>query len=403
MARMPEYVQYFLDCAVETGEMTPCGGIAVREWGDGAAAQRLIDGDGPRREIAFSLEKYGVECALKHATVEEQRSLRAAAYLWLSYHASMHAEMIAAWAYTDCTVGGCREAWVPWSRRCVEPDWRPARRLTDRRLARRYVHSDVEVIHVRRLIHLASTTLPRPDSTAESRLVYALVNRDREIEFAELRRNILRDKERARVPDKSQRKSLRRAALVAATLLGAPAVSAFAAGGPVDVRCGELSLKVTKASTVHHDDHGALRLVIVDDEGAELGKLCWYVPGVNALDQLAALKMYADTDPDEVLSTGNVYDVTDRGTTNPTLLARRERRTASSDFALDVFERQNAVAEQFFGPDYARHVEEFEENHGRLKEEFVANYSNLYRREYLNFVLWRHKRDYYAAQNSREK
>jgi hypothetical protein len=186
-------------------------------------------------------------------------------------------------------------------------------------------------------------SLPWPETLRESRLVKLLMTaaseelrlkHQRGLRDAEIRcfgDRMFKDKRPYRIIKQELHKNRRavvKAASIVAAVLGAPAVSAFAAGNPIEIRSERMVLEVRPKGGVFTSGHGSSGVMIKSLDGQELGNLCVYFDKTPALDQLAAFAMHmAAGEEDAILSTGNLFGVTEAGADHPLLKGRIKPQT----------------------------------------------------------------------------
>ncbi len=117
--------------------------------------------------------------------------------------------------------------------------------------------------------------------------------------------------------------------------------------------------------------HGGLNITLRDKAGNSLADLCLYFEDTPVIEQVAAIAMHlACGEEQELLTTGNVSNVTSAGAIHPLIAERMKKR---SDDAEDL--------EQFIGratrnPRIRRFINE--ELHRELKMEYVDTMAQRY-------------------------
>lgn len=120
---------------------------------------------------------------------------------------------------------------------------------------------------------------------------------------------------------------IKRASVMAAALLGAGTVSAFARGEPIRIPGQEVAFELRSTSRLGHIGHGGVEVAIVSHDGKRLSKLCVYHDETPALDQLTAFALrIAAGDEREIISTGNLYAVEGNAADHPVLIERLNAR-----------------------------------------------------------------------------
>lgn len=352
---IPQSVQYFLDGACECHELLGCHLIALTLFGDRqrmadivagtvhrltpaeavARAEAIDAGQSPRRNwrgdrqsIALALADEAMSI-IRQCDEDEQRSYAALAYGHFRVIVRDHAEFFASWRYEDLTTGGAAKPFLKRWRldRTMQPTPALAGHLASAKAIRRYVKRDSECAHVRALYEtIAGLPLPS-DLSAGERLIAALNKR-----LQEQRVQLFRDIELKRPQPNTrlvrqaiaaQRKVTKRAAVMAAALLGASTVSAFARGEPVIIPGRDIAFRIVAAGRMDQIGHGALRVDLQSLEGQRLSGLCVYFEGTPALDQLTAIALHAAAGEEAaVIKTGNLYAIDAAAAGHPALAER---------------------------------------------------------------------------------
>jgi hypothetical protein len=370
--------QYFVDCALDQGEISAVGHNALLLWAEPGRAGAIID-DEPRRAagIGWTRGRKAICLALEdyaHALLEAQpsalrRSAMACAVIHMRSHVADLAEFAASWNFEDATTGGAalpfRKIWL-----CDDDFWptpRALRRLMSPRAIRRYVKRERQSIPHAREIADRLRRLPWPEQLGESRLMLDLLREGaaarrrahevalRAIESRVFARQHFEPPYRiVRQEQRRQRRMIVKSAAIATALLGASAVSAFARGEPVALRGETIVLQARAARTLGTIGHGALDLTLEHPDGAELGKLCCFFRETPALDQLAAFALhFAAGEERAVLETGNLYALRPEAIAHPLLAEKAIKRLAASARP-NRHERQQAAKSRYY--DATRHI-----------------------------------------------
>ena len=340
--------QYFMDSAAECGDVSTGCYNAISLWGAPERIDAIISvsraaGGRWRRglcAIGLELEDYALELARAHP-IEVQRSLVATAIIGMKYRIKENAEWLAGAHFEDSTTGGELRPYKSVSTRqysTFEPTKRDARRLRAPAAIVRYVDAeDQSVPHAGKQAQRI-LSLPQPDSLEETRIVLELLRaahdeirakHQRGLREAEIRcfgERMFDEKLPYRIVKQElhkKRRAIVKAASIVAAVLGASAVSAFAAGHPVEIRGEQMILEARPKGGVFAIGHGAFGVTLKSLEGVELGNLCVYFDKTPALDQLAAFAMHMAAGEDAaILETGNLFGVTAAGVDHPLLKGR---------------------------------------------------------------------------------
>lgn len=361
--------QYWIDCAVDAGDISAVAWNAIVLWGDRKKIEELIEAKtaayarrGWRHSLRYTalmVEDYGLDLTLAQP-IDIQRSMMACAVIFARRWIRDHAEIIADWNRTDSTTGGAlvEHKRAPLIDRNGLPTRRARRRIMAPKSIRRYVKLDDESLP--HLVDIAARLrrLPWPDSLSESQIIMALLDAQREEIRVKHERAVREAHARLfseptkpyRIVRQERRRSRRRiikAATIAAAVLGAPTVSAFARGESVEMRGEKMILAVKPKSSLGVNGHGGCDLTIKSLDGAALGKLCCYFESTPALDQLAAFALHmASGEEDAVLSAGNVYSITEAGAEHPLIIGRKTLPTISE--IASGYERDSIFREAYF-------------------------------------------------------
>ena len=133
-----------------------------------------------------------------------------------------------------------------------------------------------------------------------------------------------------KVETRKRRRATVRAAVLAAGVLGASQVSAFARGEPIHIDAGNLIVEATKTSCVTGIGHGAMRVNLLEPDRTHISGLCVY-QDLPVLDQLATLGLFAQAGQvDKVIDAGNLYNTAPNARTRLGM-KEPERATVSMD------------------------------------------------------------------------
>mgnify|MGYP000252198734 CR=1 FL=1 len=351
---LPGEVQYFIDGACEEHELLGCHHVALTLYGDRARLAEIVAGTVARIEPEDVIARAAVvdagrtprnwragRLSIALALAEEAASLirrcpfadqvgfAALGYGHLRLVVRDHAEFFASWRFEDATTGGAAKPFLKHWRldRQMRPTPAVRRHLASPKAIRRYVKHNQEWRHVRALYETIAD-LPLPcDVSAGERLIEALkqrANEQRSRMYADLVRRAPRsDPKIVRKIQAASRKVTKRAAVMAAALLGASTVSAFARGEPVIIPAKDIAFRVVAAGSMDHLGHGALHVDLQTLEGQRLSGLCVYFDKTPALDQLSAIALHAAAGEEAtVIRAGNLYAVEAAAAEHPALAGR---------------------------------------------------------------------------------
>ncbi len=166
----------------------------------------------------------------------------------------------------------------------------------------------------------------------------------------------------------------RRAAVMAAGLLGAATVSAFARGEPVTLPGASCSLIVERTGPLHALGHGKMAVSVAAHDGTKLADLCVYIDQTPALDQLTAFALHTSAGIEsEIIAASNIIRTYPGAEDHPALEGKK-RPTSPAWFA-------NATG-GVFGNDYDRRR--------AMQEQYWAESQDLWMRELRAFIFGRH-------------
>ena len=351
---LPPDVQYFMDCAAEHSHITGATYAAISMFGDRTKVREIIDqNEGVEAQrgwwhrngkICRDLSAYSVEI-VSGLPVETGRGLACIGYLRLRTQITELAECMASWNFDDTTRGGALQPFLDVVRcdRDYNPTPRAARTLYAPKAIRRYVKS---LRHDDSAAHLAVIVadlkkMPVPHGPRDADLIWAMMDQQREAQRRERARMIMHARfmngAKPYTIKKDQRKAIRRAAAVAyvfenvmfmrsrfaVMVLGQTAVSAFAAGEPIQIKGEKVTFEMTRTGSLIQNGHGSLTIGVLSPEGSKLGNLCVYVEKTPVLDQIAAFALHVSAgEEDTILNTGNLYSVTAEGADHPIITSR---------------------------------------------------------------------------------
>lgn len=351
---LPPDIEYYLDGAAEFGEMTSGPNTACRLYGETKRLMAIIDDEtlvprerrrAWRTDKSYRVELYGWEI-IAQLPPARQAILAVDSKASLAYRANDLAEFAASARFNDATTGGALLPWFPHSRRMGltrshEPTPALGRRLKSPAAIRRYVkgtaHAD-DIENLRRLYKTliakapAAALLNFPDYEAEHAALDADMagqrERQRERALAAAQRLLDEVDIRSTPPDRRRRRVLRRGAVIAAALIGAANVSAFARGEPVTFSADGLDVSVKARGSLAAVGHGSVDIDLMNGS-TRLAGLCVY-QDLPAIDQLVSIGLHIQSgELNAVLSAGNLYGITAAGTEHPAIAARAKQTTVT--------------------------------------------------------------------------
>lgn len=399
-------VTYFLDAAVEHGELDGLTHATLNLLGDRKTVMDIVDNDHPpkvrdgscapylrirgrglavRQGICYSLNSYA-RAIVAGLDRPYQRAFVAQSLIEEKLRSRELAEILASWNYEDSTVGGALESYRKGKDVRLRADGSPTpkvhRRLCSPSAIRRYVMAD-PAQSLRHHANLAAgiSTLPWPDHPAEAKLLESLFETQeearkirRDLAMREFISKLDRDKPSRRVRRES-RKRLVRSAMMSDRLLGREPTRAFLRGEAVTVPATSDMVFQIKSERIGGLGAGAVKVSLAASKGDRLANLCLYFDQTPPLDQLVAIALHAEAgNADELVRTGNLYGVTEAGASHPALKERAEVLLPAAAGDLQFITRRS------YGYDRARQ--------DRLVKDYHRDYGAHYRRALEDFV-WR--------------
>lgn len=379
-SELPHETEYFLDSAVECLDLDHGARMTLITFGDRARIAEILEGRALRGRAA-PLDMAGTaEAKARYARFKALRlgrcveltayadeiltqlgpKYRIGAHITavrgLLTEVARHAEIYADWAVSDSYEGGYlerfnRRVYTRWRQEARDRDGtkRTGRKLRSPAFIKRYIVAREESLRLRACWHaIARRGVPKftDADLAEGITVFDAAFEEHRARLREAERraeaafwvDFNRDAEARTNPEPKvvikvkksflreraqRRKTIKRAAMLAAGFLGASAVSAFANGKPVLIEGREMAFEVSKASHLARIGHGAVRLAVLDTARARLAELCFYIEDTPALDQLVAIDLAVRAGEErEILSTANVTKIEAAGVGHALLGAR---------------------------------------------------------------------------------
>lgn len=338
-------VQWYLDCALEHGELDAGSHVALRLYATRREVTDIIDGVPPigyylsDRTVSARLRTTSRLADLADRLLADQHIDRRGAVAWagiqhLKSEVDSLAWCCATWAIEDEIKGGClkpyiRTAMSTYQRRYeISPKLR--RRLYGPNWVRRYVKTNDDARTLRNkgsraLVRLAGVDLGSVRSAGD------VIARDIKAQHEGYRRwneHIVRNMASMfSVTDREQRsrrKVLKRAASTAVALIGRDPVSDFVAGRVVTLKGETINLEIGRIGSSAVIGHSGLHVTAAcPATGVRLADLCVYHENTPALDQFTALGLAMQAgDEAEIIKTANLSRVSEAGRAHPLIQDR---------------------------------------------------------------------------------
>lgn len=351
-------VQYFLDCALEHGELDAGTHVALRLYATRSEVMDIIDDVSPIGHylgppIPYRLRKAAMLAELADRLLADLPIDRRGAVAWAGIqHLKTEVDRLAWFAATaaieDELKGGVLKPYIRKSlskyQRAYELSPKLRRKLYSRKWAKRYVETEDECRLLRKKGTRALKRLEGIDLSAV-RQAGDVIARDIQTQHENYRRwneALVRDMARRRIAldpreEHRRRRVIKRAASTAVALIGRDPVSTFASGRPVIIEGETINLEVGRVLSSATIGHGGLHVTAVcPTSGHRLADMCVYHEGTPALDQLTALTLAMRAgEESEILMTANLSRVSDLGRQHPLIQER----------GLSEFNRQHAYDE----------------------------------------------------------
>lgn len=306
-------VEYFLDSALDAGELDACSAMTLRLYGDDATILPVIDGPPShyrvRRQKSLRLAEMA-DAILPNLPPRRRGGLVRKGLAHATHQIVELAETFSNWAIDDEVDGGAMLPFrdQPRARNGV-PFKRTMMRLRSPKFVRRYVkHEGPE--HADHLKALATLAMRRAaacgriehdDSiTADWRMQINFRNRQDERDgWKTLRAN---------------RKIILRSLRTAISVVGEEAVRAFLRGEEVKLVGREAILVLRKRGELTDRGHGCLSVGLASRDGTRLADLCTFIENTPTLDQLAGFALWMNAGEERaILEKANVIEATDAG------------------------------------------------------------------------------------------
>lgn len=376
---LPPDTRYVLDEALSSYDINAFDHLMLTLFGDRRVICEMIDKkpDIVKQRLwpaiaafCLQLDRYAHEIA-DQLPEETQQPFVAATLLRERERMESLAECHAGWNYEDSTTGGAMKRYLKHKQltRKLEPRGQIARRLRDQASIRRYVTTldCSSTRHAERLAEGIRTRRPWPKSADDMSALDGYFREQSENYERARRAATATMMQKADPPDvkRKRRKMLSRSASTSTTVLGRAAVSALIRGEAIKLegRLLDFSVRVIELS---QKGHGGTEIYL-ESGGTRLGGLCLYFNDTPALEQAAAIALHIQADEElDLLDTGNLYNVTAAGHSNPFLVDRLRRASE---------ERQQLELEmQALAPEIARRPQVMRFLNQELLREKQADY-----------------------------
>lgn len=344
-ARLDDHVEYFIDGASEANEIDGCTAVTLRLYGDPIVTRNIVDANHPGKGWRGRCQN-GIELSNYASTLLARLPAERRGALIYGGLASLHhmirelAKVLADWGATDETEGGAMKPFLR-KRSRLQGDGsifhRTARRIHSPSWIRRYIKQNEsgESRHLRTVAKIAFDRIGlTPADTIRDGFAAIRADLNLQLEWQrqdyvprpevqEARNRVLRGTA-AGIP-KDRRKILKRAAVLAAGILGASTVSALARGEPIAITGPTVALQVQKRTSLASLGHGHLSVAVTDHSGAHLADLCVYFDKTPALDQVTGLALWMKAGLEaELIEKANITSMGAAGYAHPLFEARQK-------------------------------------------------------------------------------
>lgn len=364
---LPPDIAYCLDSASECFDIDNTTYAVLSLYGQAGVLDGLGEdrrGVQPRESLEVLAEAYSdyADTLLEKIPAGSRNAYILAGLADLPRRIEAEAQCLAWWAHEDSTTGGAMEDFLPRPRTDLDgvPYKRVSRRLHAPKFIRRYVRTSPNIAHfkrvcarsVKRMALVSGEATPDPSCfEAINQEFRAQSDRKRAAwqEFQDKRHGKPTVRlERSAIKELNRRrKVIRRAAVLAAGILGASTVGAFARGEPVRLDGDTIALEVRNTSSLATMGHGGLGIRLLDRSGTHLANLCVYVEKTPALDQLTGLALCLQNGMEkDIVETANLMLVTPKGRGHP-LIAERSKEVNQVGI-MDRFAQARARRDVYF-------------------------------------------------------
>lgn len=338
-------IQWFLDCALEHGELDAGTHLALRFYATRSEVMAIVDEVPPighylgppipQRLRTTELLARLADTLLASLPLDRRGAVAWAGIQHIKTEIDSLAWCCATWAIEDGIKGGCLQ---PYKRNRHPPRWQRdyeigpklRRRLYGQNWIRRYVKRNEDAQRLRQKGTRALERM-RGIDLAAVRAAGDVLARDIQAQHENYRRwNELMLRQMARLGDhdrrqeRSRRRVIKRAASTAVALIGRDPVSQFVAGQPVTLKGETLDLEIGRTASAATIGHLGLHVTAVcPATGRRLADLCVYHERTPALDQLTALSLAMRAGEEaEIIRTANLSRVSEAGRAHPLIQDR---------------------------------------------------------------------------------
>lgn len=345
---LPGLVEFFLDSALEEGEIDGCTYMTCRLYGYSEILYPIADGpfEGLRRRLSKCDEMSAhADDILEKLPVERRLGLLWEGAASIPTEISRLAPVLAYWAIGDEVEGGyllpfkrprkvMKDGSVPkgiW-RRCCSPGW-----------IHRYIKNDKSAVARRkrcyetmhRVTRFAEGRLPLADDSLHEAMMRQMTRRTNDPAYAEewsrvtddrilrhglghletkfsgtsaaAKAQILAERKQRRLELSHRKKVLKRAVPLAIDVLGEDAVRDLAHGKPLMLMGTECGFLVRPRASLATRGHGGLSVELVDSEHKPLASLCVYYKNTPVIDQVTAMALEVKSGLErEIVATANI-------------------------------------------------------------------------------------------------
>jgi hypothetical protein len=346
--------QHHIDCAVQEGDIDGAVHTAILLYGDVEKVNDIVRVYDPPREFRTEqlpdgrvgeivctnkpprpcndvLSEYAYNELLPHIGAERRKGV-----MLRGLHSEFKrhqdtTECLADWALTDMIQGGCLEGFKKYRRltRHDKPFKLDLARLESPQYVRRYLHKSKYAWESRARFKRLAQMVAEYGCDEDASIVIDIVDQAailaEQEHLATSHERILAMAEDPK-KEKARRRALKRAALLAVSILGSAAVSDLVQGKAIVLPGEEINLRV-KAPSLMSLGHGGVDVSVLDKAGVHIANLCVYIKKTPAIDQVIAMALALQAnDVDELLSTANVTNYFNNGAEHPVLKRRDQGR-----------------------------------------------------------------------------
>lgn len=345
---LPGLVEFFLDSALEEGEIDGCTYMTCRLYGYSEILYPIADGpfEGLHRRLSKCDEMAAhADDILAKLPVERRLGLLWEGAASIPTELSRLATVLAYWAIGDEVEGGyllpfkkprklMRDGSVPkgiW-RRCCSPRWIHRYIKNDRPVQGRRKRC-YETMH--RVARFSEGRMPMADNSLHEAMMRQMARRTNDPAYsaewsrvtddrilrhglghletrysgttAAAQAEILAQRKRVRLEHRNRKHVLKRAVPLAIDVLGKEPVRDLAQGKSIMLMGTECGFLVRPRTSLAMQGHGGLSVELVDTEHKPLASLCVYYKDTPVIDQVTALALEVKSGLErEIVATANV-------------------------------------------------------------------------------------------------